>query len=58
MLIKNGAGAEDRWIAIDDDGELSGEWPVIVSLARWRKDRDREDRWPWHHAGTHRRHWW
>ena len=40
MLIKNGAVAEDRWIAIDDDGELSGEWPVIVSLARWRKDRD------------------
>ena len=36
MLIKNGAVAEDRWIAIDDDGELSGEWPVIVSLARWR----------------------
>ena len=40
MLIKNGAVAEDRWIAIDDDGELSCEWPVIVSLARWRKDRD------------------
>ena len=40
MLIKNGAVAEDRWIAIDEDGELSGEWPVIVSLARWRKDRD------------------
>ncbi|MDD9905111.1 MAG: DUF934 domain-containing protein [Rhodospirillaceae bacterium] len=39
MLIKNSAVAEDRWVAVDDDADLSGEWPIIVSLARWRKDR-------------------
>ena len=40
MLIKNGAVVEDRWITVADDAELSGEWPVIVSLARWRMERD------------------
>lgn len=40
MLIKNGEVVEDRWVAVADDAELSGEWPVIVSLARWRRDRD------------------
>tara|TARA_Y100001934_G_scaffold86882_1_gene107907 strand:- start:178 stop:666 length:489 start_codon:yes stop_codon:yes gene_type:complete len=40
MLIKNGAVVEDRWITVADDAELSGEWPVIVSLARWRRERD------------------
>ena len=40
MLIKNGAVVEDRWITVDDDADLSGEWPVIVPLTRWRKDRD------------------
>ena len=38
MLIKNGAVVEDRWITVADDAELSGEWPVIVSLARWRRE--------------------
>ena len=40
ILIKNGAVAKDRWITIDDDADLSGERPIIVSLARWRKERD------------------
>lgn len=40
MLIKDGAVAQDRWVAVSDDADLPEAWPVIVSLARWRETRE------------------
>ncbi|MBK8181848.1 MAG: DUF934 domain-containing protein [Candidatus Competibacteraceae bacterium] len=38
-VIKNRKIVEDTWRHLADDAEL-GAGPVIVSLARWRKERD------------------
>ena len=37
-LIKGGKLVADRWPHLDDEEEDAGEAPVIVSLARWRRD--------------------
>lgn len=39
LVIKNREIVEDRWRHVADDAELPAG-PVIVSLARWRKERD------------------
>jgi uncharacterized protein (DUF934 family) len=40
VLVKESVVVDDPWIAVDDEGDLP-EGPAIVSLARWREDRDR-----------------
>ncbi len=40
-LIKDGGLADDPWVTLADDAESPPEGPVIVTLARWRADRDR-----------------
>lgn len=40
-LIKDGGLADDPWVSLADDAETPPEGPVIVTLARWRADRDR-----------------
>ena len=39
LLLKDGQPVEDSWTAIDDDAKALPEGPVIVSLARWLRDR-------------------
>lgn len=39
-IWKNGAFAADEWISVGDDEEVPADAPVLVSLARWRSDRD------------------
>jgi uncharacterized protein (DUF934 family) len=39
-LIKNGRVVDDPWIALDDDAPLPATGPVIVSLTRFRQQRD------------------
>jgi uncharacterized protein (DUF934 family) len=39
-LIKNGRAVEDPWLTLDDDAPLPATGPVIVSLARFREQRD------------------
>ena len=39
-LIKHGRLVEDPWVSLDDDAELPREAPVIVTLERWRGERD------------------
>ena len=39
-LIKNGRLADDPWTALADDAELPTTGPVIVSLARFRAERE------------------
>ncbi len=39
-LIKHGRLVEDPWVSLDDDAELPREAPVIVTLERWRAERD------------------
>ena len=39
-LIKHGRLTDDPWVSLDDDAGLPGNAPIIVSLERWRADRD------------------
>lgn len=39
-LIKNGALVDDPWVTLADDQPLPASGPVIVSLPRWRAERD------------------
>ena len=39
-LIKNGAIVDDDWLFLADDTPLPGPGPVIVSLTRWRRERE------------------
>ena len=39
-LIKNDEITEDPWIAVDDEDSLPEGAPAIVSLARWRAERE------------------
>ena len=39
-LIVEGKLVEDRWIALGDEAPLPGGDPIIVSLVRWRTERD------------------
>jgi uncharacterized protein (DUF934 family) len=40
-LIKNGRAIADPWTAVADEEELpAGDRPIIVSLTRWRAERD------------------
>jgi uncharacterized protein (DUF934 family) len=39
-LIKNDQIADDPWIAVDDEDVLPEGAPAIVSLARWRAERE------------------
>ncbi len=39
-LIKNDEITEDPWIAVDDEDSLHEGAPAIVSLARWRAERE------------------
>jgi len=39
LLLKDGAVAENPWLTIEDDAETVPDGPVIVGLARWRRDR-------------------
>ncbi len=39
LLLKDGAVAEESWLAIDDQTATLPDGPVIVSLERWRQDR-------------------
>ena len=39
-LIKNGQPAEDHWIFLNDEDPLPAEGDVVVSLGRWRTDRE------------------
>ena len=39
-LLKHGRPAEDVWVAVADDEVLPGDAPAIVSLERWRRDRE------------------
>lgn len=38
-LVKGGQIVHDPWIDLDDDAAPPADGPVIVSLARWRRDR-------------------
>lgn len=39
-LIKNGSPVDDPWVAGADDGPLPASGPVIVSVERWRAERE------------------
>ncbi len=39
-IIKGGAVIDDPWIAVADEAPLPISRPIIVSLARWRAERD------------------
>ena len=39
LLLKDGAVAENPWISVGDDDAAVPDGPVIVGLARWRRDR-------------------
>lgn len=39
-LLKDGVVVRDPWIAVADDEALPAVGPVVVSLERWRKQRD------------------
>ena len=39
LLLKDGAVAENSWQAVADDAETVPDGPVILGLARWRRDR-------------------
>lgn len=39
-LLKNGEEVGDPWIDLADDAALPASGPVIVSLARWKAERD------------------
>ena len=39
-LLRDGALAEDPWVAVDDDAPLPAAGTPIVSLARWQRERD------------------
>jgi uncharacterized protein (DUF934 family) len=38
-LLKDGKVIADRWVAVDLDGALPDDAPVILPVARWRRDR-------------------
>ena len=40
LLLKDGAVAENPWQTVEDDAATVPEGPVIVGLARWRRERD------------------
>lgn len=40
-LIRHGALVDDSWLSLDDDDQPESGRPVIVSLSRWRLDRER-----------------
>lgn len=39
-LLKDGRVADDPWLALADDAPLPAAGPLIVSLQRWRSDRE------------------
>ncbi len=39
-LIKDGAVVDDPWVAVADEAELPRARPAIVTLERWRAERD------------------
>ncbi|MDD9877873.1 MAG: DUF934 domain-containing protein [Magnetovibrio sp.] len=39
-LLKQGAIVDDPWVYVGDDDDLPNGGPVIVTLKRWREDRD------------------
>lgn len=39
-LIKNGALVEDPWVSLGNDQPLPATGPVLVSLTRWRAERE------------------
>ncbi len=39
-LIKHHRLSDDPWVSVDDDAELPDATPIIVSLERWRVERD------------------
>lgn len=39
-LIKDGAVVDDPWVAVADDADLPQARPAIVTLERWRAERD------------------
>jgi uncharacterized protein (DUF934 family) len=39
-LIKHDGLTDDPWVSLDDDAGLPGNAPIIVSLERWRAERD------------------
>jgi uncharacterized protein (DUF934 family) len=39
-LIKHGVVIDDPWTFVDDDGPIPVSSPVMVSLTRWRAERD------------------
>ena len=39
-LLKHGRPAEDVWVAIGDDEALPADSPAILSVERWRRDRE------------------
>ncbi len=40
VLVRDGGTAEDIWLKVDDEAALPADGAVLVSLARWRRDRD------------------
>lgn len=39
-LLRQGRLAEDAWLAVADDAAVPGDAPAILSLERWRRDRE------------------
>lgn len=39
-IIRNGKLEEDRWVHISDEDPILSDQSIIVSLERWRKDKD------------------
>ena len=39
-LVKDGKLTEDSWVAVADAADVPSSGPVIVSLSRWRAERD------------------
>ena len=39
LLLKDGAVAENPWLSVEDDAATVPDGPVILGLARWRRDR-------------------
>ncbi len=39
-IWKDGGFAADEWVTLKDDERLAGDKPTLVSLRRWRRDRD------------------
>ncbi len=40
-LLRNGVSVTDSWVFLDDDADIPASGPVIMSLRRWREDRER-----------------